>query len=86
MRAAKALMRMRRNKSVQPQRTRRAQSFLKGTEFSKESPVNFGIVIPAKAGIQKFKTLDSGMRRNDGSLRFSLVSLVSLVVNMFLRL
>jgi len=35
----------------------------------KETLINPSFVIPAKAGIQKFKDMDSGLRRNDGLFR-----------------
>src|SRR5690606_848195 len=38
----------------------------------KETLINPSFVIPAKAGIQKFKDMDSGLRRNDGLFRPSL--------------
>jgi len=34
-----------------------------------ETPTNAGSVIPAKAGIQNLKDLDSGLRRNGGACR-----------------
>jgi len=40
--------------------------------FLKETLINPSFVIPAKAGIQKFKDMDSGLRRNDGLFRASL--------------
>ena len=39
----------------------------------KETLINPSFVIPAKAGIQKFKDMDSGLRRNDGLFRASLM-------------
>jgi len=39
----------------------------------KETLINPSFVIPAKAGIQKFKDMDSGLRRNDGLFRASLI-------------
>ncbi len=39
---------------------------------SKETLIISSFVIPAKAGIQKFKDLDSGLRRNDELFRPSL--------------
>jgi len=39
----------------------------------KETLINPSFVIPAKAGIQKFKDTDSGLRRNDGLFKPSLI-------------
>ncbi|MFA7387602.1 MAG: hypothetical protein WCZ87_08080 [Thiohalobacteraceae bacterium] len=39
-----------------------------GASSIKETLNNPSFVIPAKAGIQRFKDMDSGLRRNDGKL------------------
>ncbi len=41
---------------------------------NKETLINSSFVIPAKAGIQKFKDLDSGLRRNDELFRPSITA------------
>ncbi|MFA7388585.1 MAG: hypothetical protein WCZ87_13120 [Thiohalobacteraceae bacterium] len=45
-----------------------------------ETLINPSFVIPAKAGIQKFKDMDSGLRRNDGLFRASLCAFGAFVV------